>query len=211
MKRVTAFIMALTLMVGLTACGGAEKGNASSQQPPAESQSQTASSFDKETQAFLDSITVDNAEFKGICGSNAMWYYKDNVMVIKGTGAVNDRTWRTEELYNQGMMINWVIIDEGITSLCDGAFSGAGILHFPCDHISKVILPSTLQSIGRDAFIYTDLTSITIPDSVTEIGSDIFDGCLSLTAINYSGPAEGYPWGMPNPQSINEPPAAETN
>ena len=70
MKRLTAIIAALALTIGLTACGG-EKGGTQSQEPSKESQ--TGSNLDKEAQAFLDIITIDNAQFKGICGANAMW------------------------------------------------------------------------------------------------------------------------------------------
>ena len=58
---------------------------------------------------------------------------------------------------------------------------------------STVILPSTISGwpvtkIGEDALKdNTTITSVTIPDSVTEIGSNAFAGCTNLTSVNYEG------------------------
>lgn len=58
---------------------------------------------------------------------------------------------------------------------------------------STVILPSTINSwpvtkIGEDALKdNTTITSVTIPDSVTEIGANAFAGCTNLTSVNYIG------------------------
>lgn len=58
---------------------------------------------------------------------------------------------------------------------------------------STVILPSEISSwpvtkIGEDALKdHTTITSVTIPASVTEIGSNAFAGCTNLTSVNYEG------------------------
>lgn len=58
---------------------------------------------------------------------------------------------------------------------------------------STVILPSKISNwpvtkIGEDALKdNTTITSVTIPDSVTEIGSNAFAGCTNLTIVNYAG------------------------
>lgn len=58
---------------------------------------------------------------------------------------------------------------------------------------STVILPSTISSwpvtkIGEAALKdNTTITSVTIPASVTEIGSNAFAGCTNLTSVNYAG------------------------
>lgn len=41
-----------------------------------------------------------------------------------------------------------------------------------------------VTSIGRDAFISSEITSVSIPNSVTSIGSTAFYECLKLTAVN---------------------------
>lgn len=55
-----------------------------------------------------------------------------------------------------------------------------------------VVIPSkingvTVTTIGTDAFLGLNITSVTIPASVTEIGSNAFAGCTNLTSVNYGG------------------------
>jgi hypothetical protein len=52
-----------------------------------------------------------------------------------------------------------------------------------------VRIPPSIQdypvtSIGENAFKFKNITSITIPDSVTSIGNGTFSGCTSLTNVN---------------------------
>lgn len=55
-----------------------------------------------------------------------------------------------------------------------------------------VVIPSkingtTVKTIGNTAFQNSAVTSVTIPDSVTEIGSNAFAGCTNLTSVTYGG------------------------
>lgn len=55
-----------------------------------------------------------------------------------------------------------------------------------------VVIPSkingvTVETIGNAAFQNSAVTSVTIPASVTEIGSNAFAGCTNLTSVNYEG------------------------
>ena len=55
-----------------------------------------------------------------------------------------------------------------------------------------VVIPSkingvTVTTIGTDAFLGLNITSVTIPASVTEIGSNAFAGCTNLTSVTYGG------------------------
>lgn len=55
-----------------------------------------------------------------------------------------------------------------------------------------VVIPSkingvTVTTIGTDAFLGLNITSVTIPANVTEIGSNAFAGCTNLTSVNYKG------------------------
>lgn len=55
-----------------------------------------------------------------------------------------------------------------------------------------VVIPSkingvTVETIGNAAFRDSSVISVTIPASVTEIGSNAFAGCTNLTSVNYEG------------------------
>ena len=55
-----------------------------------------------------------------------------------------------------------------------------------------MVIPSkingvTVTTIGTDAFLGLNITSVTIPASVTEIGANAFAGCTNLTSVNYIG------------------------
>lgn len=87
-----------------------------------------------------------------------------------------------------------VTIPDGVTSIGNGAFwdcinittvtmPATAIDYIPKDSLQTVVITSG-DSIDEHAFIYcTSLTSITIPDSVTSIGSSAFNGCASLESI----------------------------
>lgn len=183
MKKFTALLLAFILVIGLTACGsGAGAGNG------AGSGDASTGGISKSSQEFIDALNAENAEEKGVCGADLTWYYKDNVLVIKGTGPMNDydffrgieAPWYDKGLENK---VHWLIIGEGVTSIGDDAFGGI-------DSLSKVELPNTIETIGEGAFSHCDsLSSFTIPGSVAEIGNSLFRGCHSLSSIVFEGDA----------------------
>lgn len=200
-KKLLSLIVVTALAVGLTACGGSTESSDSKrvaeleeqieelqQQLEEAKQGQSAentndsSDFDSETQSLIDSINADTAEYQGVCGADAKWYYKDNVLVIKGTGEITDNPWNSEN-YEKSLSINWAIIDEGITQIsCESAFSGSAN-YSTTGGLSKIILPSTLTDIGPHAFSHTKITSIVLPEGLTKINNSLFRDCDSLKSV----------------------------
>ena len=89
----------------------------------------------------------------------AKWTLDDRTLTISGTGEIKDwiydnptEDWHDSQYTN---LIQKVIIEEGVTSIGEYAFSGC-----------------------------SSLISITIPEGVTSIGYAIFSGCTSLISIN---------------------------
>lgn len=72
--------------------------------------------------------------------------------------------------------VNYEGTDYPVTSI-DGAF-------WYCSELTSVSIPNSVKSIGRLAFSYcSKLSSITIPNSVTSIDNEAFSGCYALTSI----------------------------
>ncbi len=70
-----------------------------------------------------------------------------------------------------------VVIESGVTSVGSYDFYG-------CGNISSLTLPSTLTSIGYDAFaLCNGLNSVAIPEGVTSIREYAFYSCYGLTSV----------------------------
>lgn len=70
-----------------------------------------------------------------------------------------------------------IVLPEGLTSMDTVAFAST--------NITSITIPSTLSKVPDNAFKYCDnLETVVLPDNLTAIGSNAFDGCTSLTEIN---------------------------
>ena len=58
-----------------------------------------------------------------------------------------------------------------------------GDYSFYCPNLTSITIPDSVTSIGISAFYGSGITSITIPDSVTSIGYNAFRDCTNLTSI----------------------------
>ncbi len=106
--------MILTILTGilatgiLSACGNPGRENIEMPESAAETDilketatgdaitQENTSANDDLIQSYLNSITLETAEQKGVCGNDLIWFYKDNVLVIQGTGPMTDYEYETK-------------------------------------------------------------------------------------------------------------------
>gem|GEM_PF-3324933 len=65
-----------------------------------------------------------------------------------------------------------VIIPSSVTSIEDWTFLR--------NHLTSVTIPANVTSIGAEAFLENRLTSVSIPNSVTSIGERAFDDGVTI-------------------------------
>jgi len=69
-----------------------------------------------------------------------------------------------------------ILLPAGLESIGDRAF-------YNCKALTSVLLPYALTSIGDDAFYGTGLISVSIPNSVKELGSGVFAYAVNLRSV----------------------------
>ena len=89
----------------------------------------------------------------GSCGDNVTWKLEDGILTISGSGEMTHAPWLEQK--NQ---ITDIVIEDGVTSVCDGAFDG-----------------------------YEKLLYVTVSDSVTQLGEKAFANCSGLRMMFFYG------------------------
>ena len=138
----------------------------------------------------------------GDCGAtendHVKWSFdsRTGVLTISGKGAMGDYTFTN----NSGEMhttapwkaydsdIKSVIIEPGVTKIGSHAF-------FMCNNLESVSIPEGVTTIEDRAFWQTSLKNITIPASVTQIGStikEVFYQCYDLESITVANGNTAY-------------------
>jgi len=79
---------------------------------------------------------------------------------------------------NPGKYVSLNLSGNAFADIENGAFNG-------CTNLTGVTIPNTVTTIGNDAFSdCASLTGVNIPVRVTSIGNNAFNGCISLAGIN---------------------------
>lgn len=60
----------------------------------------------------------------------------------------------------------------------------------------NVVIPNTVVRIADEAFEYGECTYMNIPDSVTEIGTGIFNSCFNLRTLRFTAGVKVFPAGL---------------
>ena len=79
-------------------------------------------------------------------------------------------------MHLNGEVVRELVIPEGVTSIENYAFDN-------CVSLISISLPNSLTSIGTDAFKNTNLTTIIFPNNLKSIGTSAFEYC-NLTSIS---------------------------
>lgn len=78
--------------------------------------------------------------------------------------------------YDYSNRITHAIISDSVTNISFGAFYG-------CGYLVNITIPDSVTRIGQQVFAFSGLTNITIPDSVTSISNSTFAYCFNLTSV----------------------------
>lgn len=132
----------------------------------------------------------------GTCGRDLTWTLEDGTLTVSGTGEMDNYMVVTEEGFVTGttapweeMLIDTVIIEEGVTSVGDYAFAY-------CDEVKQVSLPETLTYLGIEAFTSCSITEVELPDAISMIELNTFLSCHHLQKVKLPAGLRCIPFGM---------------
>ena len=121
----------------------------------------------------------------GTCGENAVYRFnpRTRVLTISGTGAMYDYLMNPAEWFSYRDQITAIVVEEGITSI--------GIEAFGSLYVQSVSIADSVTEIGASAFTCCDaLTTVTIGSGVTVIQNAAFQYCTALENVYYTGTQE---------------------
>ena len=117
------------------------------------------------------------ADASGTCGENLTWTFETatGTLTISGTGAMNDYDYKGNNRRPWPSDITTVVIEDGVTSIGSFAF-------YNCTQLPSVTIPSSVTEIREAAFSGCDLTSVTIPNSIMFLFKNAF-ACQRLEKV----------------------------
>lgn len=90
--------------------------------------------------ALVFALPAGAEEISGTCGEGVNWVLKDGILTISGTGEITSNPWIVQK-----EEIREVIIEEGVTAICDEAFAG-------CSKLFYVTVAPGVAKVGSRAF-----------------------------------------------------------
>ena len=95
----------------------------------------------------------------------------EDSVIFRGSGTIKDGILKN----NKG--VTKITIEEGITGTGSSCFEN-------CSDLNTVSFPSTLKTIGENAFAGTGFTTVNIPEGITTLGTKAFAGCTLLKTLS---------------------------
>ena len=129
--------------------------------------------------------------YNGVCGEHLTWTYDTGTgdMIIEGYGKLEktvDSLWWNSPVVQIAQYSNnykatspkRVILPEGVTSICSGAFSNFALM-------TECNVPDGVTKIGSSAFSgCSKLKHMFLPNSVDTIGASAFNECKALDSLD---------------------------
>ncbi|MBR5772146.1 MAG: leucine-rich repeat protein, partial [Clostridia bacterium] len=130
-------------------------------------------------------VTKASASDSGTCGDNLTWEYDDSTftLTISGTGEMFNYDYLIVDDYTPPAPWGQYYHSMRVAVISDGVTSIGACAFWRCTGLTSITIPNSVTNIGFRAFYYCGLTSINIPDSVTNIRSQAFYGCTGLTSV----------------------------
>ena len=88
--------------------------------------------------------------------------------------------------FDRCMNLEKVTLNNGLEKIGERSF-------MLCSMLSDIEIPDTVTEIGGEAFMGTGLYSVTIPASVTSLGSGAFSNCIMLENVSFEGSMKDIP------------------
>lgn len=116
------------------------------------------------------------------CGENLYWAYNNGTLTISGSGAMYDShellSYRQQSWFPDA--VTAVSLPRGLTHIGATAFAD-------CSNLTSITIPSTVISIGAEAFAWSGLERVTLPESVQDIAEMAFVKCGKMTKFIWRG------------------------
>ena len=147
-----------------------------------------------------NATSIGGSSFYGCTNLSDIVFSNPNNIVFVGRGAFENTQWLKNQsdglLYIGKVAYKYIgdmpdntniILKNGTLCISDDAFDN-------CEGLKSITIPNTVTNIGSYAFSYcTKLKNIVIPNTVTEIGYGIFSQCENLTNVTLSNSIKDIP------------------
>ena len=120
--------------------------------------------------------------------SGTGWSIKNGLLTVVGSigtdGAMPEYGYGSAPWSEYGNEITAIVVESGVSAISEGAFAGL-------ESVTSVTLPEGLVSIGSAAFESCDISAITLPASLTELGGWALN-CGGLTDVAVASGSESF-------------------